>query len=147
MKVFLKDGAILEFIPQRSPFIMVDKLYEMAGAKATTGLLIAAENPLVKNGRFQESGLIENIAQSAALMSGYHAVKGGTAPKKGFIGMIKDLKVYALPHAGQELTTEVEQTADILNACIIKGTVKDALSNVLAECELRIFFENEGIDK
>ena len=58
-------------IPQRPPFVMIDKLLSFSETTTTTGLSIRADNIFVENGLFKEPGLVENIAQTAAARAGY----------------------------------------------------------------------------
>ncbi len=71
----LAEGKkILDLIPQRPPMVMVDKLIECDNYKTITSLTIREDNILSQKGYFTEAGLVENIAQSAALRIGWLAV-------------------------------------------------------------------------
>ena len=94
---------ILNLIPQRPPFVMVDTLTQSDEAKTITKLVITPENILVNGSHFSEAGLIENIAQTAAARAGYTALQQGKPVQTGFIGAIKNLQVFALP---QPVTSE-----------------------------------------
>ena len=61
---------IIELIPQRNPFVMVDKLLSATETTAHTSFEIKAGNILLNNGFFSEAGLVENIAQTAAAHAG-----------------------------------------------------------------------------
>ena len=126
------------FIPQKSPFVMVDELLVSNQQKSVSQFLITEENILCKEGFFHESGLIENIAQTAALSAGYQAMKKNEAVEKGFIGAVKHLKIYKLPLVGDTLSTSVQVLNNVMNASIIKGEIK--INDILiAACELTIF--------
>ena len=66
-------------IPQKPPFVMVDKLFSVTETTTTTGFTIQADNIFVKDGVFKDPGLVENIAQTAAASAGYvsHTRNGG----------------------------------------------------------------------
>ena len=85
--MLVQGNDIFNLIPQRPPMVMVDKLFECNDQKALTGFEIVADNILVRNGQFSESGLIENIAQSAALMTGWLAINGRKVNKKYQLGL------------------------------------------------------------
>lgn len=70
-KVIAYGQEVIDLIPQKAPFVMVDTLYSSNETTTCTGLLISESNILCKNGYFQEPGLIEHMAQSAALRVGY----------------------------------------------------------------------------
>lgn len=127
-----------KYIPQKSPFVMVDMLIDSNPSESISQFLITNDNLFCKEGKFQETGLIENIAQTAALASGYAACKNKEAVKKGFIGAVKRMKVYQLPEINDNLTTRITTLNNVMFASIIKGEIK--VDDVLiAECEMSIF--------
>jgi hypothetical protein len=131
---------VLKLIPQRPPIVMVDKLISAADKKTVSGFTIKADNIFVENGVLQEPGIIENVAQSAALGVGYVcSIKNEKVPL-GFIGAVKNLKIFGLPKVGDELTTEIQVDYEVFEATLITGKVycKDEL---LAQCEMKIFLK------
>jgi predicted hotdog family 3-hydroxylacyl-ACP dehydratase len=131
---------ILELIPQRPPFVMISRLIHADGSTATSCLDIREDNIFVDNGKFQESGLIEHIAQTAAAMNGYQAMVSGKPVRIGYLGGIKNLRIYALPGVGQRLTTTVTEESNVMNASIIRGRILEG-SRLIAECEMKIFIQ------
>jgi predicted hotdog family 3-hydroxylacyl-ACP dehydratase len=138
----LAEGKdVFALLPQKPPMVMVDKLLECTGQKAITGFKIEPGNLLVKNDLFSESGLIENMAQSAALMTGWLASMEQDGEQKnpiGVIGAVKDLQVFFLPLAGSDILTEIEVLYKVANATIVTGKVISG-DRVAATCELKIF--------
>jgi len=67
----MQQIPILKLIPQRPPFVMVGELIEYNETGFTSTFSIDADNIFVKNGRFTEEGILENIAQTAAAGAGY----------------------------------------------------------------------------
>jgi 3-hydroxymyristoyl/3-hydroxydecanoyl-(acyl carrier protein) dehydratase len=129
---------ILEYLPQRPPVVMIDKLLFAGPDKTISGLLVAEDNIFFDNGFFTESGLVENIAQTAAAGVGFVCNQENRKVPVGFIASIKDLKIHQLPEAGDELTTEVVVTNQVMGVSIIEGKVFNN-KVLLAECEMRIF--------
>lgn len=141
----LKLGEeLLQYIPQRDPFVMVDKLYAIDDAKVTSGFTITKENVLVEDVAFQEGGLIENMAQTAALFAGYRAANLGKEAPIGYIAGIKDVVICKLPEVGDVLQTKVEIINELMNVQIAQARVIDREGQVLASCELRIFIKEES---
>jgi len=101
-------------------------------------MLVETENIFCKNGIFHEPGLIENIAQTAALQAGYIAKIENRNVKKGYIGSVKHLKIYHLPKTNDSLRTTVTILNQLLNAAIIKGEIR-VNDKLVAECEMTIF--------
>ena len=62
----LTEENILSLIPQRPPFVMVDALAYTNEKATATVLKITEQNIFVNKGELTESGLVENIAQTAA---------------------------------------------------------------------------------
>ncbi len=140
--MLIAGNDILEFIPQRPPVVMIDKLLYAGIDKTISGLLINEDNIFFTNGHFTESGLVENIAQTAAVGMGFLSKQESKKVPVGFIASIKELKIHHLPEAGDEITTEVVVTNQVMEVSIVKGTVyKNGI--VQAECEMRIFIKPE----
>lgn len=141
MKISLvSKEKISEYIPQKEPMVMIDTLDHCEGASTRTSFEIRENNLFVKDGALREPGIIENIAQTAAVKAGYEAKKQGAEPLVGFIGAIKDLQIYALPTVGTVLDTEVLIKTEVMNVTIIQGTSFCAGTKI-AECEMKIFIQ------
>jgi len=139
-KIIVQGDEVLELIPQRAPIVMIDKLFESGETSAVTGLLVKADNIFCKDGYFQESGIIENIAQSAAAQIGYFCKLNHTIPPIGFIGAIKNLKINFLPEVGSELITNITVLHEVMDCTIISGKVSSK-DQPIAECEMKVFIQ------
>lgn len=109
-----------------------------------SGFTVLAENLLVKEQKFQEGGLVENIAQTAALLAGLRYADQGLPAPVGFIASIKELEIRQLPAVGTRLFTKIILTHDLGNIQVVEGEVKDEQEQLLARCELRIFIKEEA---
>jgi len=138
--MILQGEQILEMIPQRPPIVMVDKLIAVEEGKTTTGLTIMPDNIFVQDGVFREPGIIEHIAQSAALGAGYACRNQGEDVPIGFIGAIKNLVINFLPEVYSDLTTEVTVEYQVMDATLIRGCVFFS-GRLVAECEMKIFLK------
>ncbi|WP_413670646.1 3-hydroxyacyl-ACP dehydratase [Mucilaginibacter sp. Mucisp86] len=136
----LPTQDVLALIPQRAPFVMIDTLVSSSDGTTLTTLLIQAGNVLVSDGELSEAGLVENIAQTAAAGAGYAAHQLGKPVLPGFIGAVKNLKVFALPKVGDTIETEVKMENQVFDVTIIKGRVT-CMGNTLAQCEMKIFIQ------
>ncbi len=147
MQAIAEGEQLLRFIPQRSPMIMIDKLLFSDAEKCITGLHISEENIFCNNGLFCEPGLIENMAQTAAVQAGYNSSKQGNEGEDkgapiGFIGAIKDLKIHFLPSVNSEIITEIKIIHRIFDATVVNAFVSSN-GEKSAECELKIFIKKE----
>ncbi len=116
---------------------MVGKLLYLDDKHARTSFLIDNDNVFVKNGFFQEAGLMENIAQSIALGAGYLAKQENKEASLGFIGAVRDLEVFNLPKAGDELATEVTLENQIFNVSAFSAKVYHN-ETLIAQCQMKI---------
>ncbi len=131
-------GRILELIPQKEPFVMVDSLYEYTALTGKTGFSIPLDNILVENGRFSEAGLMEHMAQSMSLHRGYQGFLSGLEkPKTGFIGSIKSVEIRELPKAGTRLFTDVEILAEVMRVTLVSAVTRDEAGKILATSEMK----------
>jgi len=138
----ISGNEMIALIPQRPPFVMIGKLLETDGIRCTTSFTILEDNVLCDDGKLNASGLIENMAQTAAVMSGYKSKMQNTVRPKGFIGQVSHFACTALPSVGDEIITEIIEEKEVFDVAIITGTIK--LGNeAIASCKLKIFRMNE----
>jgi 3-hydroxyacyl-[acyl-carrier-protein] dehydratase len=135
----LDDINITELIPQKPPFVFVSKLIKVEEGCAVSLLNIDKNTIFTENGYFQEPGLIENIAQTAAAMNGYFALLKNEKVKLGYIGSVKNLKINQLPKVDSSVQTTVKLEHSVMNVDIIKGIINQN-NDIIAECEMRVFF-------
>lgn len=135
----LDDINITELIPQKPPFVFVSKLIKVEEGCAVSLLNIDKYTIFTENGYFQEPGLIENIAQTAAAMNGYFALLKNEKVKLGYIGSVKNLKINQLPKVDSSVQTTVKLEHSVMNVDIIKGIINQN-NDIIAECEMRVFF-------
>jgi len=138
--IVLDIDFIKKLIPQKDPFVMIDKLLYFDSDKVVSGLKIQSNNILTNDAYFTEAGLIENMAQSIALHRGYRGyINRGKdeKPKTGFIGSIKHATIQTLPKIGMELITTVEIVAEIMQVSLVKIEVRDTEENLIASSEMK----------
>jgi 3-hydroxyacyl-[acyl-carrier-protein] dehydratase len=136
--MIVQEDHIQDYIPQRPPMVMVHALQEVHETFARTQFTIREENIFVKDGLFQEPGLIENIAQTAAVHAGYFNKQSQSDVKIGYIAAIKSLQIHHLPKLGATIETLIEIKNVVMNVVIAEGRIfeKDVL---IAQGEIRIF--------
>lgn len=134
---------IKQLIPQRSPIMMVDELLCVNGDEATCQLTVRDDNFFIDtDGLMAEPGLIEHIAQSASAFAGQRAIDAGaTEPPVGYIGEVKNFKLYMRPKVGDVLKTVITMGAEVDGITIIRGvtTVGDTTA---AETQMKIFVKD-----
>lgn len=134
-KITDKD-FIGKLIPQKAPFVMVDKLLHFETNKVVSGLTVAANNIFVQNDRLTAPGLIEHMAQTVALYTGYqYFLKQQNAPI-GYIGAIKKAEILALPKVGDQLITTVLVLHDIMSVTLVTASTVCG-ENVMGRSEMK----------
>jgi len=132
------ENDITRFIPQRNPIVMVHDLVEASDDHAITRLHIRQNNVFADAGYLAEPGLVENIAQTAAVHVGFQCTKKGVPIPIGYIAAVRDLTIHQLPPVGSVVTTRVNITNKVLDLTVARGEVEcDGV--VLCSCEMRIF--------
>ncbi len=142
-KPIVDKEQILNYIPQRPPIVLVSRIYKADEVSVITGFDISDDHILTQNKRLTESGIVENMAQTAASRAGFEAVKNNSKPAVGFIGNIKDLVIHFLPESGNEVLTEVSTKTQVMNVSIVeaKSYCNDQL---VASCEMKIFLQENA---
>ena len=133
-------NKVIKLIPQKHPIVMVDGLISSDDTTTVSKLSITENNIFCRDGYFQEPGLIENIAQTAALRSGYEAMQKKEKPVVGYIGSVKRMEIYELPKVDDILLTKVTILNRLMNVLIIKGEVT-VEKRLLAKGEMNIFLQ------
>jgi predicted hotdog family 3-hydroxylacyl-ACP dehydratase len=104
----LGDKDFVEtLIPQRFPFVMVDKLYSYSETELVSGFTVQGNAVFFQKDCLVESGLIEHMAQSVALHTGYQFYLRKEQAPTGYIGSIKDIEIKKLPQLHEEIRTTV----------------------------------------
>lgn len=134
----LTDIDIHQLLPQQEPFVMVGKLTHFDMERTVTETVVNPDNIFTENGVFTPSGVIENIAQTCATRIGYinkYILKKGI--QLGFIGAIRNLRLYRCPDVGETIETEILTIEEIFGMTLVKATVRVG-NELLAEAEMKI---------
>ena len=134
-KIIDKD-FIGKLIPQKTPFVMVDKLLYFEEKKVVAGLTISEENIFTHNNQFTAPGLIEHMAQSVALYTGYQFFLKKEPAPTGYIGAIKKAEIFELPSIDQELKTTVIILHDIMGVTLVTAET-ECNGKIVASSEMK----------
>lgn len=131
-----KKDKVKDLIPQKYPFVMVDELIEYSEASLLSRFIIPANNIFFSNGFFVEAGLIENMAQSVALHTGYHYFLLNKDTPTGYIGSIKNIVINRLPKEKEVLLTKVTVLQEFMGVTLvdIKVFIDD---KSIATCQMK----------
>lgn len=141
--MLVNQADIQKFIPQRPPMVMVGQLLNNSESASTSQFKIEKDNIFCSGGYFTEPGIIENMAQSAALRAGFEANQKNEKVKVGFIGAIKKLSIYQLPAINTTIKTTITITNNFGNITLVKSQVYES-GLLIAEAEMSIFMQGEN---
>ena len=115
---------IKELIPQREPIIMVDAILEYEESKVVGGLTVSEDCIFVENNTLKEPGILEHMAQTVALYTGYeYYLKNMQAPV-GYIGSMKNVEILQLPKIGEKLVTSATILHEIMGVTLVNIETK-----------------------
>ena len=115
----LDKDFVGQLIPQKFPFVMVDKLLSFSDNEVIAGLTVNEDNIFFHSGKFQESGLIEHMAQSVALFTGYQFYLKQEPAPTGYIGSIKTIEILELPELNQKIETTVNVLHEFMGVTLV----------------------------
>lgn len=119
----IEDITLNELIPQRPPFVMIDRLVSSDEVFSVTELLVREDNIFVENERLTASGLIENIAQTCAARIGYINLSKSETVKIGVIGSISNLSIARTPKIGEKLTTTIKLIEEVFQMTLVEAVI------------------------
>lgn len=132
------DLDIKSLIPQKPPFIMIDRLVHFDEVFTRTEFTVVPGNIFVEGGKLLESGLVENIAQTCAARLGYiNTIIMKDVVHTGFIGAVKSLVIRKLPDVNSTLETTIEVVNEVFNITLVNATTR-CNDEVLVTCEMKI---------
>ena len=132
---------IVQFIPQRPPVVMIHELIEAEETFAVTSTTVESMNIFFEEGHLAESGMVENIAQTAAAHAGYQCSLHNLPPPLGYIAAIKNLKIVSMPALHDVIRTTIRVTNQVFNVTIVNAEMRNR-DEVICSCEMRVFIQD-----
>ncbi|KLT70653.1 MULTISPECIES: hypothetical protein [Flavobacterium] len=130
--LLLEKEAVENLLPQKFPFVMVDKMYSFTENTLVSGLNITDDNIFFNQNTFLEAGLIEHMAQSVALHTGYDFFLKNQKAPTGYIGSIKEIQIKKLPKINdtiQSTVTIIQEFAGITLVEIVTTLNNEEIAN------------------
>lgn len=130
--LLLEKEAVENLLPQKFPFVMVDKMYSFTENSLVSGLKIKDDNIFSDHTFFLEAGLIEHMAQSVALHTGYDFFLKNEKAPTGYIGSIKEIQIKKLPKINdtiQSRVTIIQEFAGITLVDIVTTLNNEEIAN------------------
>jgi 3-hydroxyacyl-[acyl-carrier-protein] dehydratase len=118
---------VLSLIPQRSPFLFIDKIISKEDKKIVTQKFVSPEEDFFK-GHFPGNPIMPGVLLSEATFQSAAALmalrNGSMKGKTAVVTRINSTKFKNLVRPNDLLMIEVELTDELENACYLKGSIK-----------------------
>ncbi len=141
-KIERLNSTLNQLLPQKPPFVFIDQIVELGEEHLKTAFNIKKDSLFLENTFFQSAGLVECMAQSAAIYVGVRSLNDEgdeqSQPPIGYIASISELNINQLP----KLSDELNMTTSILNeigSSLIVRCRTFVVSNLIAEARLQLF--------
>ena len=135
--ISVDDITLKELIPQRPPFVMIDKLLSCDMVITTTELEVREDNVFVEDGSFMAEGLMENMAQTCAARMGYINLSRGDKVKLGVIGAVNSFDIFRTPKVGEKIATTIEVLEELFQITLAKAVVMCG-DEMIAQANMKI---------
>jgi 3-hydroxyacyl-[acyl-carrier-protein] dehydratase len=143
MTPLLARDAVQRYLPQHPPMVMVHELLSATPDELLSRFHVLPTDVFAEDGVLLEGGVIENVAQTAALGMGFSAAQEGAPPPVGFIGAVSKLTIVRLPRIGETLHTTVRVTHRLDQVQVLFGVVHVGEER-LAEMEMKVFLVGDA---
>jgi predicted hotdog family 3-hydroxylacyl-ACP dehydratase len=130
--------ALIDLIPQKPPFVLIDALVKISANDCETTFTVPVHHVLCNKGILSAAGLIENIAQTCAVKAGYEYQLAGKKIPVGFIGDVRHFVCSKRPAANQKIITSVHIEHEVFGVSIISGKI-ELEGEEIASCQMKIF--------
>ena len=121
---------------------MVDVLMSFSNTKVVSSYTISEHNIFFDNQFLLESGLIENMAQTVALHTGYDYFLRNEPAPTGYIGSIKKIEILQLPKKNEKIITEVEILHEFMGVTLVDIFVVNAENEKIAYGQMKTVIAN-----
>ena len=133
---------VSHLIPQKVPFVLVHSLLNFTSEKVVSSFTVLNDNLFVENKLLLEPGLVENMAQTVALHTGYdYFLKGEKAPT-GYIGSIKTIIINKLPKVNDVIKTEATILHEFMGVTMVSVSVFNDKNEEIASGEMKTVIAN-----
>ena len=122
----LAEINILDLLPQRPPFVMIDHLIGYTDDSTVTDFVVTPHNIFIDpDGSLRPEALIENMAQTCAARLGYYYKYILQLPVRiGVIGAVRHCRFLLPVKVGDLLTTTITVTEEVFGMTLIDAKVE-----------------------
>lgn len=126
-----------DILPQRYPFIMIDRLTYYDKELTRTCFTVCQDTLFASDGKMLATGVIENMAQTCAARLGYYNLISGLPVKIGFIGAVSRFHLSRMPIVGETLDTTIYVKEEVFGMTLVDAETRIG-DEVIATAEMKI---------
>lgn len=112
-------NIVFQCLPQRPPIVLVDALLDYTEDRILVGYRVPKNGLFVADQHFAEPGIIEHMAQSVALHTGYTYFLKKEASPVGYIGSINNLVIERLVLEEETIVTQVDIVQEFAGVTLV----------------------------
>ncbi len=120
----LRGEALDSLIPHRSPFLLIDAAEGFDGEWFNCRFEIRAGGTFVQGEEFDECGLVEHIAQTAASRAGALRLMGMLDATLGYIASVDGVHFARRAQVGELLRSRVREIQQLGNLSLVEVEVR-----------------------
>jgi len=98
---------------------MVDALLDYSTTTVWSELEVKVDNVFLEDKILQESGLLEHMAQTVALHTGYSFFIRNEEAPTGYIGAIQKAEIMKLPQLGDVIQSKAEMLQEFMGVTLV----------------------------
>ncbi len=130
--------ALINLIPQKPPFVLIDALVKISELDCQTSFTVPENHVLCNKDTLSAAGLIENMAQTCAAKAGYEYLLADKQIPVGFIGDVRNFVCTKRPLVNQTIITSIHIDNKVFGVSIISGKI-ELEGEEIASCKMKIF--------
>lgn len=124
MKIPISGVDLKKLIPQKDPIVMISSLETYQENALQSSFLVTKECIFIQDVELAETGLIEHMAQSVALHTGYSFYLQNLPAPIGYIGAIQHVEIHLLPKIGQTIYSDVKIIQEFFGVTLVEIITK-----------------------
>jgi len=136
MPLPITGDLLLRLIPQREPIVMVSGLEEYSETHLISSFVVKDGHLFVDGQGLAESGLLEHMAQSVALHTGYGFFLRNEEAPVGYIGSMQSVEINSLPRIGQTVYSEVTIIQEFMGVTLVK-IITTLAGEIIARAQMK----------
>lgn len=136
MHLPITGDLLLRLIPQREPIVMVSGLEEYSETHLISSFVVKEGHLFVDGQGLVESGLLEHMAQSVALHTGYGFFLRNEEAPVGYIGSMQSVEINSLPRIGQTVYSEVTIIQEFMGVTLVE-IITTLAGEIIARAQMK----------